>query len=499
VLKLFGGGKPDHPMAAPKEARRILEELNAQDAFKALDELSHWHESVASAEGFKPEARVQLLMQIDEAAQPRVRKLSRDYFATSRPSRVLESRLWTHIHEYWRLAGQAFGRCLDQAMQDSKFGDALKAHMPLLVARALRSLGQRIKWMHLRYGPVDAAAWGVLNAIYAFAEPRNLAGARVGIYPQAGETTPKQEFMRAVMFSASSPDTLLPLEVELAERLIGDLDAAFTLATQAAPELAYWTDLAKPMAPLRINRSVPVAGPTTRYVGGGAALTTLQGHIQKIEATGRIPAGLNLGGTYEPEVALDLMQHLAMYWSPVPPERRHPRHNVKSRLSIAQGFEGVAQALEGNADVALEAWIVENVSAGGFGAMVPQIKGDWLKVGALLAMQPEGGKNWIAGAVRRVNKTSGQQARVGIQTLSRSPVAMRFSMRGSEGEPGILLPGDVPGSNETCIALNPAVFVQGINLEAQRAGRQHVFMPLGLAERGDDYELVRFREMVRDD
>jgi len=35
---------------------------------------------------------------------------------------------------------------------------------------------------------------------------------------------------------------------------------------------------------------------------------------------------------------------------------------------------------------------------------------------ALLALQPEGGTNWVLGVVRRVNKSAGQQARVGIET-----------------------------------------------------------------------------------
>jgi hypothetical protein len=29
-------------------------------------------------------------------------------------------------------------------------------------------------------------------------------------------------------------------------------------------------------------------------------------------------------------------------------------------------------------------------------------------------------------------------------------------------------------------------------------GRQHVYMPQGVAERGDDYEIVRFKEMVKE-
>ena len=44
MIKLFGGGA-DHPMKNPKEAKRILDALPAEDV-KALEELSHWLESV---------------------------------------------------------------------------------------------------------------------------------------------------------------------------------------------------------------------------------------------------------------------------------------------------------------------------------------------------------------------------------------------------------------------------------------------------------------------
>jgi hypothetical protein len=82
MLKLFGG-KPDHPMADPKELRRILDDLPAQDPHKALEELTHWHESVGAAEGFRFEQRLSVHLQIDDAAQARVRRLSRDYLAAA--------------------------------------------------------------------------------------------------------------------------------------------------------------------------------------------------------------------------------------------------------------------------------------------------------------------------------------------------------------------------------------------------------------------------------
>ena len=57
-MKLFGAGKPDHPMADRKEAARLLGELPSQD-LKAIDELAHWYESLSAAQGFKSDERAQ--------------------------------------------------------------------------------------------------------------------------------------------------------------------------------------------------------------------------------------------------------------------------------------------------------------------------------------------------------------------------------------------------------------------------------------------------------
>ncbi len=449
----------------------------------------HWHESVSLAEGFKPVERLQLLTGIDDAAQPRVRKVARDYFAATRPSRYQENLIWTQLHEYWRQSSLAWARTIDALLQAGKGGDA-KA-LPAAAVRALRSLGQQIKWQHLRYGPIDAAVWGIINRIYAVAESRGIAEARL-------------EFLKIAMFSASSPDGLLPFELELAERLIGDFAAGFALAAAPARELLYWTDLGRPMAPARATKKPPAAAPGLRLFGPGAALATLEGLIQRIEATGQVPSGVNLGGNYEPEAALEVMRHLAMYWASEPPERKYPRHSVKSRLAIAHGFEGVVEALGGAGGSldfnqrSAERWTVENVSAGGIGAIVPQIKGDWLRIGTLLAIQPDGGTNWVVGMVRRVNRVSKQEARVGIQTLSRAPALAKFALRGAGDQVGVLLPSPVLGSGETSIALRAGLYTRGQNLETEMHGRQHVYMAQNVAERGDDYEVVRFRQMVRE-
>ncbi len=502
-MKLFGGSKPDHPLADPKEAKRLLEALPASDAVKALDELMHWVESVAAAEGFKADARIQLLLMLDDAAQPFARKLGKEYFSAGRPSRFQENRLWTALHGYWKQVGYAYARSVDQFVQNAKGVESAKALLPLLLVRTLRGFAQQIKWMHMRYGPIDPASWGVFNSVYAFAEARQLAQSKVTVYPGAGGgSTPQLEFLKGAVFSASAPDGMLPLEVELAERLIAEFSSRFVLSNVPAPGLVFWSDLAKAMSPARLSRA-PQPSPGLRCFGVGVALDEVHDLAERVMVGGQVPPELNLGGTYEPHVALEVMRHLHLYWSPQAPERKTQRHAVKSRLSVAHGFAGVLGVL-GDGDSLdfdnqnSESWIVENVSAGGFGAVVPQLKGDWLRVGALLALQPEGGTNWVLGLVRRVNKLAAQQARVGIETLSKMPLLSRFAVAGvaTVTEQGVLMKGG--DAAEARIVLKPGVFTPGQNLEMAHGGRTHVYLPQAVAERGEDYEIARYRELVRE-
>jgi len=240
-----------------------------------------------------------------------------------------------------------------------------------------------------------------------------------------------------------------------------------------------------------------------RWLGAGAAFAKVAAFVSTIQAKSLIPSELKLGADYDAETVLEVMQHLALHWAPRPPERKHARRNLKTRLNIRHGFDGVLAALGGTAESldfggrATESWAVENISVGGFGAVVPQAKNEWLKVGALVAVQPDGAANWMVGAVRRVSRVSTQEIRVGVQTLSRAPAVSQFGLRTGQAQ-GVLLPATTPADGEAAIALRAGVYAPGQSLEASIGGRQHVYMPQGVAERGDDYEIVKFKEMVRE-
>jgi hypothetical protein len=297
--------------------------------------------------------------------------------------------------------------------------------------------------------------------------------------------------------------------MEVAERLIAHFSASFKLSLEQQPDIAYWIDLATSKPPLRIARP-PQHAPTLRFFAAGRAEQDLERLIQSLKASNAVPSEVNLGGTYEPQVVLSVLQHLAMYWSPRPPERRSPRHRVKSRLKVTHGFDGVMAALAPSEsldfdDTLIESWIVENVSAGGFGAAIPQIKGDWLRLGALVGLQPEGGDNWLIGVIRRLSRELAQQGTVGIQTLARNGRTVQLrpeggsSGAGREPGPGILLDTDAQGASpEVKLLLRAGTLVSGQNLEYEHDGKVFLLIPAAVEESGEDYERVRFRQMVRD-
>ena len=116
---------------------------------------------MSTAEGFKAEERAQRIAMIDEAAQPRLKKLAREYLGAQRGSRAQQNLLWSRLHEYWHQCSQAHARCIDAKAQ------------PGVLTGALRALAQQLKWQQARHGPVDPApARAILSISAAAPRPR---------------------------------------------------------------------------------------------------------------------------------------------------------------------------------------------------------------------------------------------------------------------------------------------------------------------------------------
>jgi hypothetical protein len=504
ILNLFSS-RPDHPLADAKELKRVIAELPLDNAFKAVDEIAGWLESLGNADGFRADLLFDVARQLDDAAQPHLKTLARNYLNSPRLSRSEEKRLWTTIFTYWELLAELYERCLAKIGSKDKEGDALKPVLPLLSARTVAALGQQVKWVEFRYGPVPAELWKRLGQAYLRAESGKVAHKPVQLYPSAsGASTAEGEYLHVLAFHASSMDSLMPLEIELADRLLAHFLPGFKFTAEAHGSSVYWVDATLSQPPMRMAKLPAVVTPTLRFFSSGSVPKLLDELIRSVER-GEVPNDLNLGGQYQPRTLLPVLRHLAVYWAAQPPLREHPRHNVKTRLAVLHGFDDSFTIFAGEVarvgkERTADSWVVENVSLGGFGAAISNVGGDWLKVGALISLQPEGGENWVLGVVRRLSKENENQASVGIQTLARQAVSVELHPRSSVyaaagGVPGIRLPEDkAPG--EVRLVLPTATFDVRESLEYISGDKRYLLTPIEQVEAGTDFEIARYRELV---
>ncbi len=422
MLGLFSS-KSGHPLADAKEAKMLLGELAASEPVGGLEEATAWYESVTADEHLRLDRRLEILLQLDETAIIHARRTGRDYLTSPRQGRAQEIRLWGLNHSYWLALASAYEACQARAQAKEKGADALKSNAPLVAARMLHAYAALIKWDQFRYGPIDARLWQTMGRSYLEILAAKAARKSVVLYAIGNvETTPELEYLKALVFHASSMDKLLPLEIEIAERLISHFLPGFVFTDQARPDNVYWCDASKPLPPTRLAR-LPEITPTLCFFSAGSALGAAEALRAQIDETKEVPPTLVLGGQYPARVVLPVLTHLISCWAPKPPMRNHTRHHVKSRLAVVNGMAAVHARIGGGEEggTETESWVVDDVSIGGMGAHVPLGANDWIRIGSLLAIQPEGGSNWLVGIVRRFSRESEKQGSVGIETVGRTP------------------------------------------------------------------------------
>jgi len=501
-MALFAS-KPDHPMADIKQAKTYIAELPA-DAYKAIEEIAYWLDSITRTGEFKADYRYALIDMLDQAAKNHQHKLSQDYLATERKQKFLETRLWKVMFEFWKALGDAYLRCIEQYQAGST---AIKKDLPVIVARALRALTLQLKWQLLRYGPIEDRIWADIGRLYQFAETRYFVADQIAIYPGAhGTSSVQREFLKAVILGVSSTDGLAPLRQEVAERVVAHFGGLFTLEEQPADGCNYFLDLAMREPPARVRKGAADT-PTVRFFGAGRALPALYKLMQDIKQKDGVPSDVYLGGNFEADLVQSVLQHLAMYWSDHAPARDSERRKIATRLTVVHGYQEILAGLAAPDDVpdGSESWIVENISEGGYGAIIPQVKGDWVRVGSLVGLKTETAKFWGAGVIRRLTRDKFQQRCVGIQLLSKSVTAVRLAPAGHvssfnatrEGDRAILLSVAPDQNGEIELLLRVGSFTRDQSLEMSVGGKSYLLKPSKLVEGTEDFDWAKFGLLER--
>ena len=503
-LGRLAGTKVDHPLTDPREMRRIIDQISGDDTFRAIDEVVGWLESLDGALEFPQDQLYEAVSRLDDAAQPHLKRLERNYLHTQNLSRTEGKRIWTTSHGLWTLLATSYERCLAAAGEKNRVGSHLRQNLAALTARLIAALVAILKWERFSYGESTGELWQRLGAALLSAENAGVATRAIQLHANAPRvTSPQQEFIKGVAFQAASVDSLLPLEVDLAERLIVHFLPGFVFSAVADIDSVYWVDLTLAEPPRRLARRPAEPRPTQRFFKPGTAPAGIDALLNDLERGHEVSADINLGGHYHARVLLPVVRHLATYLAPVPPQRRHDRHPVRQRAIVLHGLANAFGAFSGplptraNGDPTA-IWIIEDVSRGGFGALLDTMPGDWLKAGALIAVQQAGREDWWLGIVRRHRRTGESEVRVGAETLARQATPAELKPRAAStyaAVPGIrvllIREGSAPG--EVRAVMPCGAFDLRTTLEWNDNGTRVELAPVAIVEQASDYELARYR------
>jgi hypothetical protein len=141
----------------------------------------------------------------------------------------------------------------------------------------------QLKWVEYRYGPIGEDLWCGLGLQYLAAEEDGYATKPAQLYPSmSGMTNVTQQYLQALIVHSSAMDSLLPLEIELADRLIAHFLPGFVFSAACLPDSVYWVDAAVGMPPVRLARQPGQMSGSLRFFSPGTAPQALNELIRSV-------------------------------------------------------------------------------------------------------------------------------------------------------------------------------------------------------------------------
>ena len=542
---LFPEPMESGPLSSPRLATQWLENLPVGDALKAhasiLKEIRQFNEELTVL----TKARLEVLMLLDEKSQDLCDTLVRQYLRNARMTRNMESQLWHEIYNLMWETARSYHAFILQLRQPPANG-WIEPYLPKLTLRLIRTFRSLMKWRAIRYQQPGEKFWLRLHNLYKVAESEGFHQTPLRAYPSDSEpTTCESEYLHCVMLQQAHAGTLYPRQLDLVDRWLSKWSPKF-LGLSRHLEVDHHTfnvDLAADRGARRIRNTDNES--SLRFW----ATSTLVAHLVELRESlknGSPPSAIGLTEDVRTAEALDLLDHLDRQWSPLTgrERRRQPRQAIKKLVSLVHGLPDITNCLRHESsehdgiytpqavydemvDVQvygfvtertrerlpqhktesssitrnMERWVMENESECGYRAVVETNDKDWLRVGALIAVQAERDGDWAMGIVRRLSRINERDSAVGIETLPGVPeIAMLYAKgRPSEGYSvdGIDTVGaELPVTairvsscepNKTCLIMDPAGYQHHGLLEIRRMQERQTIRLTHPTERGEGW------------
>jgi hypothetical protein len=389
-------------------------------------------------------------------------------------------------------------------------------------ARALWACRTLAKIHLVHYESVPGKLWQAAYAVHAAAESAGCANTPV--HAQADprtNTTVEHELLRLLMLRVSAPDMMAPEQIEIADRVVEQLGAEFTLRQPGVADNPFCFEPTGEFAPRRAKGRQPGAG--TRYFGPGMGYDSLK-RIAKQLGAGKLEDFKAFGKDIAPAAQQSTVQHLLAFWHADCPYALPAHAAASGTLEIVHGYgriwQYLSQAGHGAGELSLaeyspeaarppETWELQGAGGNELGVHVPPGGRVWVKCGALVGLRQGDGGERCAGMIRRMHAREDGSLQADIAVLSRSPRALQlrevieigddsaFSNASSRqfaagGANAVILADGAPGAQPANLLLPSGQWKEGRMYEAQDEGATRLLRTLQAVRRGDDYVRATF-------
>jgi hypothetical protein len=386
--------------------------------------------------------------------------------------------------------------------------------------RALAACRVLAKLHLLHYAAVPGRLWRVAYALHAAAEKAGFAAAPAhAAGDPRGLTTVEQEFLRLAMLCVSAPDMLAPEQIELADRIVAELGAEFTLRAPGVADNPFCFEPAGESGPRRAKGREPA--PTSRFFGPGMGYASLE-RIARQAAGAKLDEFRPFGKDIAGRVQQATVQHLLAFWREDCPYAPPAHQPASGRLQVVHGLGAVWQQLsqarvgagelslaDASADApqAPETWELGGSGGGELSAEVPQQSRSWTKCGSLVGVEARPGQPCV-GMIRRMRARpdGGMQAGIALLSLAPREVSLRAVLREYEYSvytdaslrefEGHTLRAVILADGSTGVQANllvaPGDWQEGRVYELQTNDTVRRLRGLQVVRRGDDYVRATF-------
>lgn len=457
ALRLFAA-RPEHPLADPGEAARVIEALPRDRPEDAVQELQHWLGSLRDFDGFACDERLALVKRLDEVARPLAAELFAGFLAKARLRGRNERKREELLQAFGDNLCGAYARCVSDNEKGEARAREIREELPLALGRAYRAAYFAAKVRAMLYLPALRAQWPALYQPLAFAEVAHFDAVPVRLYEREVVSSPRAELLKLLAFELIAARELPPEQVELASRVLDRVARSFVWGLQPSAACTALVDLASAAPPRFVAGDAAAAG--RRFFGAGPALARLA-EWETLSARDVLSDEVRFGPEFGATQIVSVIRHLLRYLWAKPPRRQGSREASVGRIQVLHGFDAICQSVpaidigkaalredlevaarkqQGSlqveaevADARPEAWIAVDRSAWGIGASAQGGLAAWAQPGSLCAVRDSPAAPWAVAIVRRM-EAGAAAVRCGLQILSKKPVSVWLRVLGRQGQ-----------------------------------------------------------------